>query len=165
MRAIFKTVQVIVLLLAAKQSFANAEIKTQVFVLDESEYSKEELPSIKEMCTTEYTLKETDDLAAAVLGSPRSDYKILKIQSTKGSLINPKVGEYSGEYLTRVYLTTVTGISVYPLGVWSRVEIHQLGIGKNRVSFIVTNEPINHLESAEVTEGSICRKLAYKLQK
>ena len=73
--------------------------------------------------------------------------------------------DFSGSVLTRVFIVNQTGFSNYPSGIYTRMEITQLGTGSNRVGFTISREALNYRESAELAEGSECNQLTYKLSK
>lgn len=121
--------------------------------------------SINEHCVTQYIVDSDDDLAKVVLAKQRP--KILDSKPIETST-HTRPGDSEGKSIkvfTRVFLIHQDLGPEYKGGVYSRLQIFENGKGKDRGSFSVTSELLNHRLSVDLVEASVCTELTYILWK
>ena len=114
------------------------------------------------------SMDSKEDLATVVMKKLiASNIEITKIQASGGSMSGGGIeAPYTGDYRVRVSITKIPPIarSIYPLGIYQRVEVTTFGSPAAPAAFTVTRELLNYRESAELGEDSICTNFSYRLK-
>jgi hypothetical protein len=137
--------------------FAVSSAQAGVYRLDYNKVSASDREMIEATCVTELRLNDSrsteTEIIAQVLDRRMS---VEKIESSKSTITADGMDAYSGEVKTGVYLVKQDGFGSYFPHIAKRVEINRY-----RAAVTVRVELLNHRDSAELAEESVCGNLSY----
>jgi hypothetical protein len=128
-----------------------------VYRLDTAKLATGDREMVEATCVTELRVKDSrsaeSEIIAQVLDRRMS---VEKIEGSKSVLTTDGADAYSGEVKTGVYLVKQDGFGSYFPHIAKRVEINRY-----RAALTVRMELLNHRDSAELAEESVCGNLSY----
>ena len=131
--------------------------EASVYRLDLNKVSAEDREMVQETCIREIRIDASRSVDAQILAQVVSKrIAVEKIQNSKTTLTSSEIDAYSGEIQTGVYLVKRDGYGSYLPYIAERVEINRYATALN-----IRIELLNHRDSAELAEESVCGNLHY----
>jgi hypothetical protein len=143
----------IVLVSVFSVSFAEAAL----YRLDDSKVAPEDREMVNETCAREIRVRSERSMEAEIVAQVTSRrISSEKIETSRSTLTTDGTDAYSGEVKTGVYLVKLDGYGSYSPFIMKRVEINTYP-----TALTVRIELLNHRDSAELAEESVCGNLSY----
>jgi hypothetical protein len=137
--------------------FVVGSAQASVYRLDLNKVSDSDREMVESTCVTELRVDESRSTEAQIISQILDRRMSLeKIESSKSTISTDGVDAYSGEVKTGVYLVKQDGFGSYFPHIAKRVEINRY-----RAALTVRMELLNHRDSAELAEESVCGNLSY----
>lgn len=138
--------------------FAGAA-EASLYRLDLSKVAAGEREMVQESCLSQIRVDSSRSMEAGILSQlmPKR-MSTEKIEASKSILSTDANDAYTGEVRTSVYLVKVDGFGSYLPFIAKRVEINRYA-----QALQIRVELLNHRDSAELAEDSVCSDLSYLL--
>jgi hypothetical protein len=137
--------------------FVFSSAQASVYRLDLNKVSDSDREVIEATCVTELRVNDSRSFEAQIVSQIlERRLSVEKIESSKSTISTDGVDAYSGELKTGVYLVKQDGFGSYFPYIAKRVEINRYP-----TALTVRMELLNHRDSAELAEESVCGQLSY----
>lgn len=137
--------------------FSFSSANAAVYRLDLNKVSDADREMVEASCVTELNVNDSRSAESQIISQVLDRrMSVEKIESSKSTLSTDGADAYSGEVKTGVYLVKQDGFGSYFPHIAKRVEINRY-----RTALTVRMELLNHRDSAELAEESVCGNLSY----
>ncbi len=137
--------------------FVVSSAQAAVYRLDYNKVSAADREMIEATCVTRLNVSDSRSTETQIISQVLDRrMSVEKIESSKSTITADGIDAYSGEVKTGVYLVKQDGFGSYFPHIAKRVEINRY-----RAAVTVRVELLNHRDSAELAEESVCGNLSY----
>jgi hypothetical protein len=137
--------------------FSMCSAQAAVYRLDTGKVAAEDREMVEATCVTELKVKDSRSAESEIISQIlERRMSVEKIEGSKSTLTTDGADAYSGEIKTGVYIVKQNGFGSYFPYIAKRVEINRY-----RTALTVRIELLNHRDSAELAEESVCGNLSY----
>jgi len=137
--------------------FSVGSANAGVYRLDLNKVSASDREMVEATCVTELRVGDSRSAESQIIAQVlERRMSVEKIEGSKSTLTTDGADAYSGEVMTGVYLVKQDGFGSYFPHIAKRVEINRY-----RTALTVRMELLNHRDSAELAEESVCGNLSY----